>query len=273
MQTSVSRRPGKYIKGKCYSDRERVASFMPLEDIGHGLAVVRSQVTGQENCARLPNMNSLVVTLSADMVSGDVVTAVVDVVSPDGTTSTVTINKTYATSHVASVTAIKASFEAVANVTLTLSGSNRILTIVAAADKRLVVTTAFAIVNGGGGTATISSVKGTTDSVILGVAEYDPNDASVFDFTYTEPVHKANRKMMSVVKEGDPAMPVAGTPVPGAAPYILLEDYTDTGSVLNVRGSARHNTDSSAAPVLLATNMEFSQVKDSSLAPVSILKA
>jgi hypothetical protein len=270
MQTQVLQSNYKYTAGQCYKRKPLNDDLMPLENMGFGLGVVRSQVSS--NSCRLPNMNSFVVTISADMVAGDILTGVLKFISPDGTTSTVTINETFATNHLTTVTQVKNDLEAISGVTCTLSGSNRVLTIVAAADKRIQVATAIGMTNGGSGTAVITSqVKGTTDS-IRGVTSRDPNAPTVLDYTYTEPYHKAKHKLVGVTFQGDPAVPVAGTPAAGGAVYCLLEDYTDTGSVLNPRGSFRTNTDSSAAPVVLVSDTEFADEKDNGLAPLSMNK-
>ena len=270
MQTQVTQSGNRYTAGQCWKRTALNDDLMPLEDMGFGLGVVRSQ--SYSNSCRLPNMNSFVITISADMIAADILTGVLKFISPDGTTETVTIAETYATNHLTTVTQVKNDLEAITGVTCTLSGSNRVLTIVAAADKRIQVYTAIGMTNGGSGTAAITSqVKGTTDS-IRGVASHDPNAPTVLDYEYVEPYHKANHKMMGVTFQGDPAVPVAGTPAAGGSVYCLLEDYTDTGSVLNPRGSFRTNTDSSAAPVVLVSDTEFADAKDNGLAPLSMNK-
>ena len=272
MQTSVSISTGKYTAGLCYSYRERVADWMPLEDIKFGYGLVRSQ--DQARACRLPNMNKLAAIISVDLVAADQITAELVTIDPDGNESVSSVDETYATSHLATVTAVKDAIEAAdSDMTVTLSGSNRTLTIVSAADKRTRVDTAFAITNGGAGTATVASTKGTTDANVDAIAERDPNAVALLALTYTEPYHEAKQKLLSALRRGDPSVPVAGTPVVGGTPYVLLEDYTDTDTILNKRGTFRTDTDSDAAPVLAMTGGEWSEMANAGLAPIALLKA
>lgn len=269
MQTSVTRNPGKFTQGKpTYCDHND--SLMPLEDFEFGYGAVNSADT--DGAARLPGLNDLEVTLSADLVADDVLNGVFKVIDTDGNETTVTIAETYASSHAATVGEVKDQVDAVSGLTLTLSGSNRVLTIAAANDKRLEVTTAFSVTNGGEGTAAATTVKDSSDS-IRGVAERDENAVSALSLTYTAPKHTAKTKMMAVLHQGKIAVPTAGSPKSGDPVYCLFEDYTDTDTVVNPRGTFRPNTDSGAAPVILVDNAVYASSKSDGLAEISVNKA
>ncbi len=267
MQTSVPVKANRHAAGLCYSYRDRVLDLGLLEDVKPGSALVRGTAA---RSARMPAMNEIVSTLSADMVSGGTFAGVFKVIDMDGNETTGTISEAFDTDQATTATAIKDAIEAVdSDLDVVISGSNRVFTITVGGDKRLQLTTAFT--RTGSGTATVSNVKGTTDTVI-GIAERDENAFAVLDpATYTEPVLRKGT-MAAAVQVGDPAVVANNAPAAGDPVYALLEDYTDTATVLNVRGSFRTNTDSAAAPVVLVSSAEFANTRDNGLAPVAINK-
>jgi hypothetical protein len=266
MQTRVPVTANRHAAGMCHTYRQRVLDLGLLEDVKPGSALVRGT---DARTARMPAMNEIVSTLSADMVSGGTFEGVFKVIDMDGNETTGTISEAFDTSQAVTAAAIAAAIEAVdADIDVTISGSNRVFTIRVGEDKRLQLTTAFT--RTGSGTATVSNVKGSTDTVI-GIAERDTNAFAVLDADYTEPVLRKGT-MAACVQQGDPAVVANNATTPGAAVYALLEDYTDTATVLNLRGSFRTNTDSAAAPVLLVSSAEFTNTRDNGLAAVAINK-
>jgi len=224
-----------------------------------------------DRACRLPAMNRLTVTHTADLVAGDIVTGVIKTVEPDGTEIEITISETYASSNVATMGAIVTDLEAAdTDIDAALSGSNRILTITVGGDKRIVVVDAFDIDNTGSGTATSASVKSSTDT-LLGIVERDENAVAALGTTYTAPVLEAGQ-MVAVVQSGDPAVVMNNASSVGGTAYALTEDYTDQASVLNRRGTFRSNTDGGLAPLLTLSSAEVSGTRDNGLAPVTVNK-
>lgn len=266
MQTRVPVQANKFANGMCYSYCGRVLDVSMLEDVKPGSALVRGL---QERTARMPAVNEIVSTLSADLVSGGVFSGVFNVIDTDGNVTTGTISQAFSADQATTAPLIAAAIEAVdSDIDVVISGSNRVFTITIGGDKRIALTTAFT--RTGSGTATVANVKGTTDAVI-GIAERDPNAAAVLDETYTAHMLKKGH-MAACVRNGDPAVVANNAVANGAAVYALLENYTDQASVVNVRGSFRSNTDSALAPVVLLTGAEFATSRNNGLAAVELNK-
>lgn len=272
MQHEILLRARRFAQGKTYSKRNHVEDRAPLETTFFGAGVVRSDAT--ERAGRMPHANKYIITISADLVADDVVNGVLTFYDMDGNATAITIAETYATSHLATVTAIKNDLEAVTGVTVTLSGSNRVLTITTS-DVRVAVTTAPSITNGGAGTAVVSSAVLSSVDTIRGFAEKSevPRQMSL-DNTNPEPTYKStDNQLMPVMIDGDLAVKVHGTPQDGDPVYVLYADYTDTDTAANLRGEARPDDDSGAAPVILVSGAIFTTSKDNGLAVVAIKQA
>lgn len=269
VQGSIPLRTNKFSQGKSFI-RNHVDDRAPLETIFFGAACVRSAEI--ERAARLPAMNKYVGVLSGDLVSGGTVTLVGKIVSPDGTEVAINLSQAFDTSHANTVTLIENYLESLdADLTVTMSGTNRTFTVEVAGDKRLVITTAFT--RGGSGSTSFTNTKGTND-VVRGFAEKGSvPHILTFDATEEPKYTKAQNQMMPVLYDGQIPVKAFGTPKDGDAVYALLEDYTDTDTVLNPRGSVRPNTDSSAAPVVLVSGAMFASAKDNGLALVGIKQA
>lgn len=271
VQGSIPLQVNKFSQGKPYILNHN-ESRAPLEDIFFGAACVRSQVT--ERAGRMVNMNTYVGTLSGDLVSGDVVTLVGYTEAPDGTQDAFSISVTYATSHTATSSAIETAIEgAASDVAVTRSNSNRTFTMVASADKKIVITTPFTVTSGGAGTATFSETKSTSDTV-RGFAEKASVPMELTLGTAAEPKFKKNQnQMMPVLYDGHIPVKCFGSPADGDPVYALLEDYTDQASVLNLRGTVRPDTDGGLAPVVLVSGAAFASSKSNGLALVAIKQA
>lgn len=276
MLTSVVRKHRKYKRGECYSYSIadiRKEDGKALENIGEGLGLMRGTAP---HTWTLPLMNKYTGTLNADMVSGGIASLTGKIVSPDGTEVAIALGSgnggTFATDQTTTATNIKNYLEGLsADLICTVSGSNRVFTLTLANNKRFVITVGFA--RGGSGTATFTNTKDSTLTV-RAISERNPlafNQVS-FTNTDTEPFYFRNQWVPGVVA-GDPAVPVVGTVSIGGVPYCLLEDYTDGNSVLNPRGSFRADNDSGNAPVVALASGEFSDTKDSGLAPTSLFRA
>lgn len=271
MLTSVKRRHGKYTKGKCWKNRHQVDDAMPLENMTFGLGVVHSDVT--DGGVRLPSVNVLAFNNTADLVADDNLAATVQLLDLDGTVrDTLTINEDFATSNQATMEAIKADADAISGLSAALSNSNQTITFTAAGDYRLNLVSGPTITSTGAGTATVTAAKSSND-MPAGVNERDENEASVLGHTQTEPTHQAKKKMIGVVRKGDPAVPVTGNVTRKSTPYCMLEDYTDSNDVLRKRGTFCTDNDDGAAPVIEFAGTEFKGPKDADLAPLGINKA
>lgn len=270
MQGSIPLRLNKYSQGKVEILNHNEGRA-PLENVFFGAGIVRSQVT--ERAGRLPNMNSYVGVLDADLVSGSTTTLIGYTVAPDGTQDAFSIAVAWTSDHATTAAAIETAIEAAAtDVAVTRSNSNRTFTVVASADKRLVITTPFT--RSGSGTAVFTNTKGTTDT-IRGFAEKSsvPRELSLSNPNAT-PVYTAGQnQMMPVLYDGALPILVSGTPTDGSPIYVLLEDYTDQVSVVNARGTARPDTDGGLAPVVLVSSAMFTSSKDNGLAMAAIKQA
>lgn len=268
MQTKVYTKPDKYALGQCYSYRNRAVDLGAAENIPFG----RGAVYGSKNReGRMPGVNQIVSTLSADLVSGGSFAGVFNVIDIAGNVTEGDISVAFSSDQATTAPLIKNAIEAIdSDIDVAISGSNRVFTITVGADKRLELVTPFARV--GTGSATVANAKSTLD-VQAGIAERDENAAAVLDTTYTPPVLKSGQ-MFAAVAHGDPAV-VAHTATAiktGDPVYMLLENYTDTDSALNERGTFRNDTDGGLAPVALMTGAYFSGQLDAGLAPVSLNK-
>lgn len=280
MLTSVLGRGdrARYTRGELYSysgqDR-RVKDGKALESIGFGLGLMDG-LTYQTYT--LPLMNSYVGVLSADMVSGGIATLSGKIVSPDGTETAIALTATdgtFETDQLTTATNIKDYLEGLDDdVTVTLSNSNRTFTMTVAGDKRFVITAGFT--RSGSGTATFTNTKGTTKT-IAAISERSRISTVQISLANEDqtPVYVSNASVKQWVPglvAGDPAVPVFGDITVGATPLCLLEDYTDSDSVLNPRGSFRADNDSGNAPVVAMTGDRFSGPKNNGLAPISLFR-
>lgn len=273
MQGSIPLRLNQFSQGKVFILNHNEGRA-PLEDVSMADAIVRSQVT--ERAGRLPNMNTYAQTLDGDLASGDTVTFTGYTVDPDGTQDAISISVTYATSHAATSAAIEAALEAAAtDLAVTRTNSNRTFTLVTSNDKRLVVTAAFDVTHAAAGTAEFGTATKSTTDTIRGFAEKTsvPRELSLSNPNAEPKYTKAQNQMMPVLYDGALPVRVNGAPADGDPVYVLLEDYTDSGSAVNYRGTCRPNTDSGAAPVVLVSNAIFTSSKDNGLAMVAIKQA
>lgn len=272
MLTSVKRRHEAYTQGKCWRNRQQVDDLMPLENMAFGLGVVHSGVV--DGAARLPGVNILAIALTAALVTGDNLSASIQVLDIDGTVKdTLTINENYATSNQVTMEAVKADADAIDGLSAALSNGNQTITFTSAGDYRLKLVSGPEVTSSGAGTAVASAVKSSSD-VPAGVNERDENEPMVMGYSQSaEPQHQAKKKMIAVVRKGDPAVPVTGNVTRISKAYCLLEDYTDSDDVLCERGTFRTDTDDDAAPVIEFAGCEFKGPKDGKLAPLGINKA
>ena len=265
--TSVTHGPlSPYAAGENWSEDEvKTEALLPLEDIPFGSGVVLGD-SDPYSC-RMPNLNSYVGVLSGDMVSGGIATLSGKIISMDGTETAIALTSvqgTFDTSQAVTAAAIKSYLEGLDDdLTCTLSNSNRTFTVTVVGDKRIEITTGFT--RSGSGTATFTNTKGSVDTV-RGIAPHGPESVSELTLsTYTAPTNKAGQHMLGVIRRGDPAVPVTGTPAKGSAAYCLFEDYS-TG----LRGSFRPDTTGSVG--ILVADAEFGATKSDGLAPLAILK-
>lgn len=269
VQGSIPLRTNKFSQGKSII-RNHVEDRAPLQNIFFGGAVVRSDDT--ERAGRLPNMNKYVGVLSGDLVSGGTVTMTGKIIDADGNETAIALSETFDTDHATTATAIKDYLEGLdADLTCTLSNSNRTFTVEVVGDKRLSITTGFT--RGGSGSTSFTNTKGTNDTVRGFAEKGSVPQLLTFDPTDEPEWTKAQNQMMPVLYDGQIALKAYGTPTDGAAVYALLEDYTDTDTNVNERGSVRPDTDSGSAPVVLVSGAAFASSKDNGLAAVAIKQA
>ncbi|MCP3683873.1 MAG: hypothetical protein GY861_14405 [bacterium] len=140
------------------SGNRDIESMLAYEEIEVGLGLVKR--VGYDNQARLPKINKTIITMTADLVAGDIVD-----ISINGNAIA---SYTYAVSHNASMTAIAALVQALTGIDTAVS-SARIITVLAD-DGVTISTVTEAVTNGGAGTAVASSAESTTDDTLYAVA-------------------------------------------------------------------------------------------------------
>lgn len=179
-----------------------VLNATAMEIIKPGKALV--WYGGTRDKVRLPQRNVVVISLTADLVSGDDFDFGITLTDINGTAGSELAISTvsYASSHGATMTAIANAITALsADVTATLtdSSNNREITVTIGNDKTAEVTTAAAVTSGGAGTSVASSVYACADTII-GISQYDSsqeaNSSGVVQF--------AANTVIGVIRKGRP---------------------------------------------------------------------
>jgi hypothetical protein len=137
---------------------DMIESFQAYEVLDIGLGIVKR--VGMDYVGRLPKANASEVTVSADLVAGDIVN-----MSINGTALTAT---TYAVSHVAAMNAVIAKLLALTTIVATAAldpadVTNRTILITSLDGLDCIVIAS--ITNGGMGTATASVITSSTDTL------------------------------------------------------------------------------------------------------------
>ena len=147
----------------------KVRTANALEALGFGLGLVQAKATGQSGKARLPQINSVVLTLSTDLVTSNSTVGVVTVTSivagvrtAVATTLTATV---FATDHATSLAALATKIEAVAGV-LTATPVTADDTITVIADPDVEVTLSAFVTTLGSGQPTYTYTETTTDRFV-----------------------------------------------------------------------------------------------------------
>lgn len=191
---------------------------------------------------RKPMANIATITLSADLVASDTFTAKVN-----GTN----ISVTYATSHLATVTAISNAIIAAAGnlfgndkVSVTLSGSNRILTVRALYTAELTVTNAL-VTSGGAGTATTSVAYTSDDASRLAGISKDENWQPDTDGN----VYASADEVVQVYTKGRIPVEYEGTLTNASTVYVRIEDEA---GALQKRGMLKETVGSPVVAVAVS---------------------
>lgn len=188
-----------------------------------------------KDAVRYPMANISTVTFSADLVASDVVTAYVN-----GTS----ISVTYATSHSATMTAIKNAINnADAGLTATVSAA-RVITVRATDTAELAITNAT-VTSGGAGTATVAVAYSSDDaSRLAGISKdegFQPTTAGVPD------VKKDN--IVQVATKGRQSIQYEGTLTPASTVYVRIEEES---RALQKRGMLKETVGSPVVAVALS---------------------
>lgn len=271
MITSIPLRPEEYVPGKCHSYRNNADSAAPLEAMPFGYGAVRGAVS--PNTARLPLQNQVIFTLSTDLGASNVFAGKLQATKIDGTEldpDDYEIEETYASSHSATVDGIAAALEALdSDISVSLSSNKRVITVSIAGNKKLEVDTTFAVT--GGSAVTVTTTYNSTDKNRGVVEKRDLPMLFGFTGVQSAPQYEpAQKQMAGIIHQGDPVVPVTGSPKAGGAVYLLYKDYTDSDDVLNARGTYRTNDDDGDAPVILVSNAEWADVARNGYAPMAI---
>lgn len=161
--------PGEFCDTSRVRDRVTLAAAETLR-VGKGLVYHEGS---NKTKVRLPMRNKFTLVFGADIATGQTFAGTIAITPLGGSATATPISVAYSTSHLVTMQAIKAAFEAIANVTATISdANNRTLTIEVANNKALEATVAFAVT--GGTPFTPTATYGSKDT-LCGISGFDPN--------------------------------------------------------------------------------------------------